>query len=146
MAHGKCFVMCAGLTVLAASLWIAGCASQEADEQSASPAANGDDAMMHDHDAHDAADTAPESDAASDAETDAEIQASLASLSAEDRALALKQKTCPVSGDPLGVMGTPIKLNVKGHDVFICCPGCKEPLEENPDEYLAKLGLEPAVE
>ena len=65
-----------------------------------------------------------------------------ASLSAEDRALAVKQAICPVSGEPLGAMGTPRKILVKGHDVFICCEGCESELKDNPDEYLAKLGLQ----
>lgn len=89
--------------------------------------------------------TAPESaPAAPDAtatvaEPNPKIVAALASLSAEDRALAEKQKVCPVSGEPLGVMGAPKKLDVKGQAVFICCEGCEEKLLGNPDEYLAKL-------
>ena len=68
----------------------------------------------------------------------AEIDGALALLSTTDRALADKQKVCPVSGDPLGAMGTPIKLTVQGNDVFICCKGCEEPLLEDPDKYLAQ--------
>jgi hypothetical protein len=80
-----------------------------------------------------------------DEKTDlAKIKANLASLSTEDRALAEKQKICPVSGGALGAMGTPKKLNVSGHDVFICCPGCEKELTSEPDKYLAKLGLQPA--
>lgn len=67
------------------------------------------------------------------------IAAALAKLSPEDRTLAEKQKTCPVSGEQLGLMGTPVKLDVKNQAVFICCDGCREKLLANPDEYLAKL-------
>jgi hypothetical protein len=74
----------------------------------------------------------------------AKIKANLASLSTEDRALAEKQKICPVSGGALGAMGTPKKLSVAGHDVFICCPGCEKEITSEPDKYLAKLGLQPA--
>ena len=74
----------------------------------------------------------------------AKIKANLASLSTEDRALAEKQKICPVSGGALGAMGTPKKINVAGHDVFICCPGCESELTSEPEKYLAKLGLQPA--
>ena len=74
---------------------------------------------------------------------DATVPAGLAILSPEDREPALKQRVCPVSGYVLGEMGAPIKLTVKGHDVFICCPSCEEPLMENPNQYLAKLGMEP---
>ena len=60
-------------------------------------------------------------------------------LSAADQTAALAQKICPVSGEKLGEMGTPFKVTVKGRDVFLCCPSCKEDLEKDPDKYLAKL-------
>jgi hypothetical protein len=74
----------------------------------------------------------------------AEVQAALASLSAEDRAAALKQKICPVSGGPLGSMGAPIKVAVAGHEVFICCEHCEQPLKDDAATHLAKIGLKPA--
>jgi hypothetical protein len=74
----------------------------------------------------------------------AKIEASLASLSAEDRALALKQKICLVSGGPLGAMGPPIKISVAGHEVFICCKGCERALLSDPAKHLAKISLTPA--
>jgi hypothetical protein len=74
----------------------------------------------------------------------AKIKANFASLSESDRALAEKQKICPVSGEPLGEMGPPKKVSVAGHDVFICCGSCEEPLTKDPAKYLAKVGLEPA--
>ena len=74
----------------------------------------------------------------------AEIEAAFASLSVDDRALATKQKICPVSGEALGEMGPPIKVTVAGHDVFLCCESCKEPLMEDPAKHLAKIGLGPA--
>ena len=83
----------------------------------------------HDHSAHEDGDEAAES----------EVEEALAALSAEDRKLAEAQKTCPVSGEPLGEMGTPIKLTVKGQELFICCEACRKPIEKNPDKYLAKL-------
>lgn len=63
----------------------------------------------------------------------------LAELPEADRALAVKQKTCPVSDEPLGSMGKPIKLEIKGRTVFLCCEGCEEDLKKDPDKYLAKL-------
>ena len=62
-----------------------------------------------------------------------------AGLSAEDRALAQKQGTCPVTGQPLGSMGEPVKVVVKGQTVFLCCPGCEAAIKKDPDKYLAKL-------
>jgi hypothetical protein len=76
----------------------------------------------------------------------AEVQAALASLSAEDREAALKQKICPVSGGPLGSMGAPVKVSVAGHDVFICCDHCEQPLKDDAAKHLAKIGLKPAEE
>ncbi len=74
----------------------------------------------------------------------ATIKANLASLSTADRALAEKQKICPVSGEPLGAMGPPKKINVAGREIFICCPSCKEAVTDEPAKYLAKIGLQPA--
>jgi YHS domain-containing protein len=68
-----------------------------------------------------------------------DVTAAFAGLSEADRVAALAQKVCPVSGDELGGMGTPIKVSVNGRDVFICCESCKEPLLADPDKYLAKL-------
>jgi hypothetical protein len=75
-----------------------------------------------------------------------EVEAALAKLSAEDRELAVKQKICPISEEPLGSMGTPIKVSVAGHDVFVCCEGCETPLKEDPTTHLAKIGLTPAAD
>ena len=36
-------------------------------------------------------------------------------------------------------MGAPIKVDVNGQPVFICCEGCKDKLLSKPEEYLAKL-------
>ncbi len=63
----------------------------------------------------------------------------LAKLSAEDRALAEKQRICPVSGGLLGSMGTPYKVTVKGRTVFLCCDGCEPDIKKDPDKFLAKL-------
>jgi hypothetical protein len=57
----------------------------------------------------------------------------------DEAELALAQKICPVSDEALGSMGVPIKLDVKGRDVFICCAGCEGAIEDDPDAILAKL-------
>jgi hypothetical protein len=69
------------------------------------------------------------------------ITAAMAQLAPEDRLLAEKQRMCPVSDEALGSMGAPIKLELKGQTVFICCESCREDAVNNPDKYLAKLGL-----
>ena len=67
------------------------------------------------------------------------MKAGLAKLSAEDAASAKKQHLCPVSGEMLGTMGTPKKVDVEGHEVWICCDNCKEALLADPEGFLAKL-------
>lgn len=68
-----------------------------------------------------------------------ELIATLAGLSAEDRALVEKQGICPVADYALGSMGPPQKVDVNGRPVFICCEGCRERLLAEPEKYLAKL-------
>ena len=70
---------------------------------------------------------------------EAKIQAALAELPEADRAAAEKQRTCPVTDAPLGSMGAPVKITVKGRDVFLCCAGCESTIRDDPDTYLAKL-------
>jgi membrane fusion protein, copper/silver efflux system len=67
------------------------------------------------------------------------IRAALAKLSPADRALAEAQKICPVTDEPLGVMGTPVKVMVRGRPVFVCCKGCDEEALDKPDETLRKV-------
>jgi hypothetical protein len=68
-----------------------------------------------------------------------EITAAMAELDEADRTTALAQKICPVSDEPLGAMGTPIKVNVEGRTVFICCEHCRDSLLKEPAKFLAKL-------
>ena len=124
------------VTLMSVALWITGCGAPNDNTPSSS---SGNTPSEHDHGDHDHS----EHDHGSHehGETDsAEIAANLAKLSAEDRAAAEKQKTCPVTDEALGSMDAPIKLEVAGHTVFICCKGCEKELRENPDTYLAKLG------
>ena len=67
------------------------------------------------------------------------MHATLAKLPEADRKSAEKQHFCPVSGEMLGLMGLPIKVTIKGRDVWLCCESCKEKLLADPDTYLAKL-------
>jgi hypothetical protein len=62
-------------------------------------------------------------------------------LDEADRKLAEQQKTCPVSGNLLGTadMGKPCKITVKGRTFFLCCDGCKEEVDKDPDGVLKKL-------
>ena len=70
----------------------------------------------------------------------AEIAAERAKLSPEDRALVEAQEWCVVQTDErLGSMGPPVKLNIKGQPVFVCCGHCRKAAEKDPDATLAKV-------
>ena len=77
---------------------------------------------------------------AADSQPDSDIALALGKLSAEDRKAVDAQKYCAVmSSNLLGSMGTPLKLEIKGESVFLCCSGCKSKALENPDETLAAV-------
>lgn len=68
------------------------------------------------------------------------VTAERAKLSPQDRALVEAQEWCVISNEErLGGMGAPIKLDIKGQAVFICCKGCKNKAEREPEKTLAKL-------
>jgi hypothetical protein len=61
-------------------------------------------------------------------------------LSPEDKALVEAQEWCVVStSERLGSMGPPIKLDINGTPVFVCCAGCKRKAEADPEKTLARL-------
>lgn len=68
-----------------------------------------------------------------------EIQKAFEPLGEADRALAEAQVICPVTEARLGSMGTPIKLEVAGRTVFICCEGCRDGMLANPNKYFNVL-------
>jgi len=79
-------------------------------------------------------------DEKSDAANEKEISETLAKLSSEDRKLAEEQKFCAVMNhERLGGMGVPIKLEVKGVPIFVCCSGCKKKALNKPEETLANV-------
>lgn len=89
-------------------------------------------AEAHSHEGHDHEGHSHEGD-------DAAITEAMAKLSPEDRALAEKQKVCVVAKEPLGSMGTPIRVEHDGQVAFLCCSGCKETFEADPHKFLAAL-------
>ncbi|MEQ8212199.1 MAG: hypothetical protein RH917_20535 [Lacipirellulaceae bacterium] len=118
---------------------ISGCGSTELDTPNAlTPDVEADSTahadLEHGHAGHD------HGDSDDTGKTDMEkMKESLASFSEEDRESAMKQHFCPVSGEMLGTMGEPKKVEVKGQTVWICCDGCKDQLLADPDKYLAQL-------
>lgn len=82
-------------------------------------------------------DAAPQNHAPAVASDDTSM--ATATKKPSDQESIAKQKTCPVTDKPLGSMGKPVKVVVKGRTVFLCCAGCKSKLLANPDKYLKKL-------
>jgi YHS domain-containing protein len=82
---------------------------------------------------------APKGGAAAVKLSDEEI-AAIKKLPAEEQPAALKQAVCPVSGEHLGEMGTPVKISAEGKSFYLCCKGCKEEVDKDPKAVLAKLG------
>ncbi len=73
-----------------------------------------------------------------DGESDVKI--AMGMLSPDDRREAEAQKFCAVMNTSLlGSMGAPLKLDVQGQPVFVCCAGCKSKALKNPDETLATV-------
>ena len=71
---------------------------------------------------------------------EAKVSSVLGKLSPEDRQLAESQRFCAVMNHQrLGGMGAPLKLDIKGQPVFLCCKGCRAKALKKPDETLAKV-------
>ena len=56
-----------------------------------------------------------------------------------DTAAIAAQKTCPVMDEPLGGMGTPIKVMVGDKPIYLCCKGCIKKIQAEPAKYLAMV-------
>jgi hypothetical protein len=70
----------------------------------------------------------------------------MADLTDAERSAVLAQKVCPVTNEPLGSMGSPIKVTVEGRDVWLCCDGCVDAIKKDPAKYLAVLDAPPVSE
>ena len=73
------------------------------------------------------------------AKQEAHIQAAMAKLSDADRALAETQKFCPVGKSRLGLMGKPVRIELEGKVVFLCCDHCEEDARANPKKTLEQV-------
>jgi Cu(I)/Ag(I) efflux system membrane fusion protein len=71
---------------------------------------------------------------------EAKVKAALARLSPEDRKLALAQGYCPIlKNSRLGSMGRPVKVQLDGQTVFLCCKGCEKEAREHPAQTLSTV-------
>ncbi|OYW24474.1 MAG: hypothetical protein B7Z55_02095 [Planctomycetales bacterium 12-60-4] len=58
-------------------------------------------------------------------------------LSDSDLEAVLTQRTCVISeNNRLGSMGPPVKLEIDGQPVFVCCEGCRDTALKQPGETL----------
>ena len=79
-------------------------------------------------------------DSAAKKDPEAKFKASLAKLSESDRKLAEAQRYCAVETENrLGSMGAPIKIEVEGKPVFLCCASCKKGALADPKATLAEV-------
>ena len=60
-------------------------------------------------------------------------------LPPEDQKVALAQRVCPITNKPLGAMGVPVKIMLKGQPVFLCCAGCVAKARKDPEGTLKKV-------
>ena len=60
------------------------------------------------------------------------------SAALDDSMLVQLQKTCPVTGKPLGSMGKPPKIMFGDKPLFVCCAGCETRLKATPEKYISK--------
>ncbi len=59
--------------------------------------------------------------------------------SEEDQRRAKAQASCPVTDNPLGLMGVPVKITLRGKTVFLCCKACVGKAKAEPEGTLKKL-------
>lgn len=52
--------------------------------------------------------------------------------------------TCIISGDKLGSMGKPYSFVKNGQQVKLCCDGCREDFDKDPDKYLKEIAAKSA--
>mgnify|MGYP003675840518 FL=1 len=66
-------------------------------------------------------------------------QITVATSTAADAAAIAAQKVCPVMDEPLGGMGTPIKVTIGDKPIYLCCKGCIKKIQAEPAKYLAMV-------
>ncbi|MCA9124709.1 MAG: hypothetical protein H6822_02700 [Planctomycetaceae bacterium] len=151
MRQRNLFFAATAAALLAVGLY--GCSSSSAPTPASSspsqPAAGGEmdhgshaghDESQHNHAEHAGHEHGDQ--AASEQSPMAKMMETLAKLPEADRASAEKQHFCPVSGEMLGTMGLPIKVESNGQSAWICCDGCKDKFMGDPATYLAKVNKE----
>ncbi len=71
---------------------------------------------------------------------EAKVKAVLSKLSRVDQRLAGAQRNCPIlQSNPLGSMGTPVKVILNDQPVFLCCKACEKNARDHAAETLATV-------
>lgn len=128
------FASLAVLTIvgIGITMGLTGCSDSASTDSATTPASTeavgADSSDAHDHGDHD-----------HEGHDHGAMEKGLAELSEADRKAAVEQHLCPVTGEMLGTMGTPIKVSLEDQDVWVCCKGCVKKMTEDPGKYLAKL-------
>jgi Cu(I)/Ag(I) efflux system membrane fusion protein len=60
-------------------------------------------------------------------------------VSEADQRLIKAQRLCPITGKPLGSMGTPVQIMIQSQPVFLCCDGCRQKALDHPAQTLKKV-------
>jgi YHS domain-containing protein len=68
-----------------------------------------------------------------------QVAEAMANPDPADRDAAKLQAVCPVSDEKLGSMGAPFKVAVMGKEFFLCCEGCNDDFQKDPQKFVAKL-------
>jgi YHS domain-containing protein len=66
-------------------------------------------------------------------------------VSKVDEPFIAAQKNCPVMEDSLHAMGGPLRVEVEGRAIYICCAGCAKLIIANPKKYFDQLEAEGVV-
>ncbi len=67
------------------------------------------------------------------------LKVTVAALTRADQSGIARQKVCPVMGTKLGGHGTPVKVLIGQRPVYLCCKGCLERVQKDPEQYLHKV-------
>jgi membrane fusion protein, copper/silver efflux system len=74
---------------------------------------------------------------------DAAIRVALDKLSPAERTSAERQKRCPITRMALGSMGIPVKIEIRGQTVWLCCASCEAEASKDPEKTIEKLKQQP---
>jgi Cu(I)/Ag(I) efflux system membrane fusion protein len=86
------------------------------------------------------AQAAPAAPAVKRKDPETKIREALAKLNEADRGVATQQRFCVVLPESrLGSMGTPVRIEIEGQPVFLCCEACRDEALADPAATLKKV-------